>query len=266
MSTEKIASLENYIVLNERPAFDKVISELGKDRALDSQIFMLLAKLSDSRALFPLINYTTKSKDSELTQRLIQYMTFTKDPRSEDFLYNYLGVFTRPFITIAQEAFRKCHNNFEFLYQFAGSNESYKNALKSNGGIQTTSQNLTYNEKAINENKLPAQKPQTYVITPDRKMLIGVNLNEHVSVAKGQDVYAAGEVDFEKTEAGWQVVYINNRSNGYIPHSSCFHWVKQYLMQTDISFVKEEFDETFPRNGFNDSDFLSVQMFGDSHS
>jgi len=263
---EIIEALELLIEKNGRSTFDRIISELGKNSKLDSQIFMLLARLNDSRALFPLINYATKSKETEHTQRLLQYMAHTKDPRSADFLDEYLKIFTRPYRSIAQDAFKKCNDNLKFIYQFVGSDNLYDNALNSKGGIIVSSQNLNDNEKAINENSVPVPKPQTYVITLDQKMLIGINLNEHVFVAKGQDVCAAGEVNFERNETGWKISYINNRSNGYLPHSSSFHWVKEYLGKTDIGFGKEQFDNTFPMNGFNDSDFLSVQKFGNFDS
>jgi len=263
---DKIESLELLLAQNGRSTFDRIISELGKDSNLDSQIFMLLAKLNDSRALFPLINYATKSKETEHTQRLLQYMAHTMDPRSEDFLYNYLGILTRPHRQIAEDAYQKCRDNHEFIYQFAGSDKLYNRALDSLGGILVTSENLTKFENAINENKNPSNKPQTYVITMNGKMLIGINLNEHVFVAKGQDVCAAGEIIFGKTSQGWRVNYVNNRSNGYFPHKSSFHWVRKYFDKSNIRFGKEDFDDVFPRQGFNDEDFLSVQKFGNFHS
>jgi len=83
-------------------------------------------------------------------------------------------------------------------------------------------------------------------------------LHEHVEVASGNDVLTAGEIRFD--EYTLEVIYINNRSNGYYPDSSSFRYVTESLRDTSL-LKQTEFNEIFPRDGFTDQDLLRMFPF-----
>ena len=107
-------------------------------------------------------------------------------------------------------------------------------------------------------------RPLTYVITTDEELHIGAWVNEHVAVARGEDVIAAGEIKFEKGEDGWTTTYMNNRSNGYFPATSCLHWLTNALDRAGIPH-SGKWDYTHPREGCNDADFLSIHPLYQYH-
>jgi len=102
------------------------------------------------------------------------------------------------------------------------------------------------------------EKPQTYVVDLQRRFLVGVALHEHVQVAGGQDVIAAGEAYFDKDEQGWYIRELNNRSTGYYPHERCYVHVQQALKPTGIRFP-DRFEKTYPAEGWVHRDILDLQ-------
>jgi hypothetical protein len=93
------------------------------------------------------------------------------------------------------------------------------------------------------------EKPQTYVVTVAGVFLLGGYLNEHVAVAGGKPVLAAGEATLEEQANGtWHITAINNRSYGYMPDASSWVAVDQALAQTGVAYPAG-FSEIYPREG-----------------
>ena len=244
---------------DDRRIYSLLIDAL-QDEKLQEYAVKTLAQTKDSRGLFPLINVYNQTTNPATQQQILQYMYGTRAPRAENFLRGYLSDTNKPYQDIAQQALKSCVGNTDFLYRYAGSDESFRQAQSVAGQIMVTNEQLTQEEDVLTENQrgVHAEKPQTFIIDSEGVMYIGGLLNEHVEVARGNDVRAAGEVIFLKSELVWAVEYINNRSNSYYPHPSSFVWAKKYLDQVGVQCLKDHYDETFPRDGFNDAEFLDL--------
>src|SRR3989338_5416996 len=215
---------------DDRRTYPLLIKALA-DETTQEYAVNALAQSKDSRGLFPIVNLFNQTTNPVIQQRILQYMYETRDPRAEDFLQSYKSDTHKPYLDIAEHALKSCVGNTDFVYRYAGSDQSFRHAQSATGQIVVTNEQLSYNEKVLEENQrgVQAQKPQTFIVDAQGVMYIGGLLNEHVEVAHGNDVRAAGEVIFVKSEIGWKVEYINNRSNSYYPHLSSFIWAKQYL-------------------------------------
>jgi hypothetical protein len=95
-----------------------------------------------------------------------------------------------------------------------------------------------------------AGKPQTYVVTVDGGFRLGGYLNEHVEVAGGEPVLAAGEAFLELGPDGvWRITALNNRSYGYMPAASSWAAVDRALADTGFEYPREGFSEVYPIEG-----------------
>ncbi len=233
-----------------------------RDEKLSPHVIIALAHTRDSRALFPLLNYVRTNPKSEIQQMALQYLHYTGDPRAESFLHEHLRQCDPPFADLAQTALKRCAGNIQFQYRYNGSEEEWKQAVgQQPTRHQALNTNLTSIKSILEEYRHPAHtRPQTYIIDEQGIMYIGGHLQEHVQVAHGQDVLAAGEIEFSELRSGqWKVDQVNHRSCGYYPAESCFYWVEQFFKsKSDVQFEKKKFEGTFPREGYNDSEFLSL--------
>jgi hypothetical protein len=249
-----------------RDSYPLLIELLAReeDKDIIKNTINSLASIRDSRALFPLINYFNAISSPAVRQRILQYIDHTADPRANDFLMDYIESKKTPFKEIAESALAKC-NDPNFVYRYKGTDEELKFAQGMEGQLNVTNTSLTAAENILKEYQNPRyRRPQTYVIPEDGIMLIGGHIHEHVQVARGRDVLTAGEVEFEKTDEGlWRVSMINNRSCGYFPARNSFKWVKDFFTErSDVKLDHTEFEGNFPRDGWNDDDFLSINKFG----
>lgn len=261
---DKFQAIQALGMISDRRSYNHLIEEVF-NRDISETIISTLALKNDSRALFPLINVFNQTDSSDIKKTILQYISYTQDPRSTDFLNEQLNQ-TNVNQQMLSEALEKCINNYKFSYTFSGSDDLYYKSLNKEGQIPVSSKNLSLNRDLINKDKGTIQyRPQTYVILNNELMLIGGNLNEHVFVAKGKNVLAAGEVVFNESGDKWVVDEINYRSSGYFPAKTSFHWVKKFFNKSDLIFNKEKFDSDFPREGYNDQDFLSIHKFGKNY-
>src|SRR5436190_4477597 len=60
-------------------------------------------------------------------------------------------------------------------------------------------------------------EPLTFIVTLDGVLRLAPRRSEHVTLADGRDVLAAGEMTFAPAGAGWRVVEATNQSTGYCP-------------------------------------------------
>src|SRR6185369_17742 len=59
-------------------------------------------------------------------------------------------------------------------------------------------------------------EPFTFVVALDGELRLAPRRSEHVALAGGHDVLAAGEIAFAAA-SGWYVVEVTNQSTGYCP-------------------------------------------------
>jgi len=255
---ERIRAIHLLSRVDDRRACPLVLKSL-QDDTLQEDAIVALTQLKDSRALFPLICLFAKSIQPVVHQRILQYIGYTRDPRAEQFLEAYFERHNPPFKDIAESALRFCCGNSNFQYRYAGPEGNWQQALTIEGRIRVNCAELTRNIEMLklNERGFQVDRPQTYVIDLEGTMYVGGILNEHVQVAQGSDVLAAGEIKIENKDDSWRVDYINNRSNSYFPAPSSFVWADRFFKKSNVVFNKTGFDEIFPRDGYFDSDFLS---------
>ncbi|GLW27777.1 hypothetical protein [Actinoplanes regularis] len=60
-------------------------------------------------------------------------------------------------------------------------------------------------------------EPFTFVVALDGVLRLAPRRGEHVALAGGRDVLAAGEVRFGSAGTGWRVAEVTNQSTGYCP-------------------------------------------------
>ena len=215
-----------------------------------------LGMLHDSRTFFPVSFILLNEPGIETEKRCLQYFVHTADPRGTEVIRQYLSEGGK-LKDIAESAITQCRQPHNFEYRYLGSETNLNAAPNMTGRIEVTGEDISNNWDIIQENgrSCDAEKPQTYVVLPSKKMYIGGFINEHVDVAKGSDVLAAGEINFEYIHNQWKVIYINNRSNGYLPDFSCFNAVKEAFALSDVILPCEKFDETYPES-FADRELL----------
>lgn len=72
-------------------------------------------------------------------------------------------------------------------------------------------------------------EPVTYVVALDGVLRLAPRRSEHVALAGGRDVLAAGEMAFAAADIGWRVADVTNQSTGYCPDPGCWTAVAQAL-------------------------------------
>ena len=225
------------------------------DEYVRCDAILAMGQTKNSRFTFPLINYFNHRADHHERERIIIALYSFQDPRATAFLEEHLQD-SNHFAELVKKAHRSCRNNSDFSYTFAGSDEMWKNALSREGRIFLGSSEIF--DKAFPQmEEYGLDRPQTYVVD-QRGMWIGGLIGEHVDVARGKKVLAAGEIIFTN-EQRWKVEYVNNRSNGYYPDPSSFAHVAGAFKEFGIAYAGDNFSETFPKEGFNDPEFLSFQ-------
>ncbi|WP_327001218.1 TFIIB-type zinc ribbon-containing protein [Dactylosporangium sp. NBC_01737] len=73
-------------------------------------------------------------------------------------------------------------------------------------------------------------EPVTFVVAPDGLLRLAPRRSEHVTLAGGQDVLAAGEMAF----AGGRVAEVTNQSTGYCPDPDCWPAVAAALDRAGV--------------------------------
>jgi hypothetical protein len=77
-------------------------------------------------------------------------------------------------------------------------------------------------------------EPLTFVVTLGGVLRLAARRSEHVALAGGQDVLAAGEMAFAATASGWRVVEVTNQSTGYCPDPDSWPAVDRALDLADM--------------------------------
>lgn len=240
-----------------RRAYHQLFSEMQEYPQLAPYAINAFSMLGDSRSFFPVAFHLLTTENAELQKRCLQYFCATGDPRGID-LIDFFVENTNRFANIISDARVSCETRNKFEYHYIGSDADLYKATKSKGRFELNPDNLHANNEVMRQNSTSGDgfKPQTYVILPDEKVYLGGFLNEHVDVAQGSAVIAAGEIELKLKEGNWEVEYINNRSNGFLPHRTSFNVVSNALKNSNVRFEKRKFDHEYPRDGFADLEFI----------
>jgi hypothetical protein len=110
-------------------------------------------------------------------------------------------------------------------------------------------------------------EPFTFVVTLGGVLRLAPRRSEHVALAGGRDVLAAGEITFSPTGSGWQVVEVTNQSTGYCPDPDSWPAVAEALNRAGVPHPGDFTDKlTFrrcpacgERNIVRDADFTCAQ-------
>ncbi|GAA2915557.1 hypothetical protein Acy02nite_84890 [Actinoplanes cyaneus] len=78
-------------------------------------------------------------------------------------------------------------------------------------------------------------EPLTFVVTLDGDLGLAPRRSEHVALAGGRDVLAAGEMMFARDASGWHVLEVTNQSTGYCPDPDCWPAVRESLDRLGIA-------------------------------
>jgi hypothetical protein len=68
-------------------------------------------------------------------------------------------------------------------------------------------------------------EPFTFVVTLDGSLRVAPRRSEHVALAAGRDVLAAGEMMFSREAGARRVLEVTNQSTGYCPDRDCWNAV-----------------------------------------
>jgi hypothetical protein len=106
-------------------------------------------------------------------------------------------------------------------------------------------------------------EPFTFVVALDGRLRLAPRRSEHVALAGGNDVLAAGEVRFAPMDIGWRVVAVTNQSTGYCPDPDCWPAVGAALDRAGVAHPGDFTDKVIfrrcpgcgERNIVRDGDF-----------
>ncbi|MFB9239990.1 hypothetical protein ACFFWC_31445 [Plantactinospora siamensis] len=77
-------------------------------------------------------------------------------------------------------------------------------------------------------------EPVTFVVDLDGVLRLAPRRSEHVVLADGRRVLAAGEMSFASTGMGWRVVAVTNQWTGYCPDPDCWPAVASALDRVGV--------------------------------
>lgn len=229
-------------------SFDNLL-KLSRDNDKDvrSDSFLSMGLSKNNRYFLVLAKRLVDSSDGGEKQRIWMALEEMKDPRTLSAVLSIKDPPTR--------ILRRIGNNIDpkYEYRFIGSRDMLLRAKKGNTIRACGSEIIKYGESF---EMVDETYPHTYVILPNGKFYLGDRRTEHVNVARGENVLAAGEVVFWRNYRALQVKYINNRSNGYYPGSESEKHLEDSLKEI-VDEPPTRFTEVFPKNGFFDEEFLS---------
>ncbi|WP_236045671.1 hypothetical protein [Paractinoplanes ovalisporus] len=115
----------------------------------------------------------------------------------------------------------------------------------------------------------PGGEPVTYVVGLDGWLRLAPRRSEHVVLARGEDVLAAGEMTFDVD--GRRVLAVSNQSTGYCPDPDCWPAVAEALDRLGVGHPGDFTDKLIfrrcpdcgERNVVRDGDFICALCDGE---
>jgi hypothetical protein len=88
----------------------------------------------------------------------------------------------------------------------------------------------------VRRDRRDVAEPVTFVVGLDGVLRLAPRRSEHVALAGGREVLAAGEMAFAATAtgAGWRVAAVSNQSTGYCPDPDCWPAVAAALDRAGV--------------------------------
>ncbi|MEU2702434.1 MULTISPECIES: hypothetical protein [Micromonospora] len=77
-------------------------------------------------------------------------------------------------------------------------------------------------------------EPVTFVVDLDGVLRLAPRRSEHIALAGGRDVLAAGEMAFALAGGGWRASEVTNQSTGYCPDPDCWPAVAEALDRVGV--------------------------------
>jgi hypothetical protein len=110
-------------------------------------------------------------------------------------------------------------------------------------------------------------EPFTFVVALDGRLRLAARRSEHVALADGNDVLAAGEIAFTPAGPGWHVIEVTNQSTGYCPDPDSWPAVGEALDRIGMRHPDDFTDKIIfrrcpacgERNVVRDNDFTCAQ-------
>jgi len=223
---------------------------------------LALGLLQDSRSYFVLANLFSRAKEMfrddayGIKKRVLNAFGENQDPRAKELARDAQKDFALE--EIAKDTLNKINSRTKpFEYNYNGEEE--RRQLAELNDKRFIIRNYKDLEKAIpiieQEKNGHPSKPQTYIVTTNHELYLGGDVHEHVDVAQGEKVLAAGEAFFNKYNGKMVIEKMNNRSYGYFPDKSCYTEVKKALENSGI-VLPVCHSSSNPTNGWMEQDIL----------
>ncbi len=206
-----------------------------------TNILLALSNLQDPRA----IDFLNQTKETEQNQNLRQIIDncIASTDLSKKFEYAF---------TQADEP-----NSVKIESQRSDAEKTDKHRLQIRHYSDIPALPIHFENLRVTDGMLG---PLTYTIDEKERLFIGTDIEEHVITARGANVIAAGEMTFAQNGDAWEIVELNNRSNGYFPSRNTYSLVAKVLDAAGIKHP-DQFTYKHPRDGFFADDFLSMFPF-----
>lgn len=263
-----------------REAYDKLIDIIRRETERDviNSAIIALAQVKiapdtkDSRALFPLVNIYNSTEDYQAKVNVLNALAELNDPRAIDFLRQLKETEKKDLHEIIDGCINAQDASKRFVYAFTKADESDltrieaqridaektdKHRLQIRHYSDIPALPIHFRDLRITDGMLG---PLTYILDEKERLFIGTEIEEHVITARGANVIAAGEMTFMQNGDNWEIVELNNRSNGYFPARNTYTLVAKVLDAAGIKHP-EQFTYLHPRDGFFADDFLVMFPF-----
>lgn len=228
---------------------------------------------ADSRALFPLVNIYNITGHYQTKINILNALAELNDPRAMDFLKQLKEIETKDLQEIIDGSVKAQAFSKRFAYTFTDADTPDLRKIEETRQKAMLEEKkripiLHYSDVSVlpihfRDIRLTGKEllgPLTYIIDKEGKLFIGGDNEEHVQTARGENVIAAGEITLAQNGDAWDVIELNNRSNGYFPAKTTFPIIAEILDRAGIR-RPEQFTYIHPREGFFSDDFLSMFPF-----
>lgn len=270
------AAVQAIARIGGREAYRKIIDMIRNDPERDvvNQAIIAAAQTRltptahDSRFLFPLANLYLNSDDYQTKLNVLNALNEIGDPRAIDFLKQIKETEKNEELSrIIERHINTADPEKIFTYTFARSEEQRQAAESAEGTrVLVTRMMDFYRLAASPEIKTDHEGnfgPLTYIISEQGRLIIGAAdmVQEHVIVARGHNVIAAGEITLHHKNGKFTVTEINNTSNGYYPARTCFETAVKPALDSIPIEHPGRFTYLHPREGFFSDEFLAMFPF-----
>jgi hypothetical protein len=117
-------------------------------------------------------------------------------------------------------------------YHYVGPAEVYRRAIATDA-VEVDSP-ASLGRWLAGRDRRDLAEPFTFVVALDGVLRLAPRRSEHVALAGGEGVLAAGEMAFAVDGTGWRVAEVTNQSTGYCPDPDCWPAVADALDRVGV--------------------------------